>query len=448
MVHHTMATSSAPASNASSTSHTMSTTVPRLFLTAMVVGLASCAAVTSPGLGDAGEPLARRARVGPGAPVAPVEDRRTAAETTPAAPGPAAAPGARPLHGAPVPTTATDPEVRRPASNWVAARWSELPGWPEERAFDVWPALLASCARPAPGWAEVCARALLAPPAGGDVRGWVEQHLQAWRVEAADGQAQGLLTGYFEPTLMASRRPRGAYKVPLHAPPPALAARSPFFTRQQLDTDAAARASLRGHEIAWIEDPLDAVLLQVQGSGRLHVAEPDGRLSLVRLAYAGHNGHAFRSLGRWLVERGELAADSVSWPAIKAWAQRHPRRVQELLWANPRVVFFREEPLPDPAVGPRGSQGVALTPGRSVAVDPQSIPYGSLLWLDSTEPLSSRPSRRLVMAQDSGSAIVGAVRADFFWGWQPEAEVLAGRTRQPLRLWALWPRGQRPPEAP
>jgi membrane-bound lytic murein transglycosylase A len=119
--------------------------------------------------------------------------------------------------------------------------------------------------------------------------------------------------------------------------------------------------------------------------------------------------------------------------------------VPELLWANPRVVFFREEPLPDPAVGPRGSLGVPLTPMRSVAVDPQAVPLGTLLWLDTTEPLSATPLRRLVAAQDTGSAILGAVRIDLFFGWQPGAEGLAGRMKQPLRLWALWPKGALPP---
>ena len=113
--------------------------------------------------------------------------------------------------------------------------------------------------------------------------------------------------------------------------------------------------------------------------------------------------------------------------------------MNELLWSNPRVVFFREEPLPDLRLGPKGAQGVPLTPGRSIAVDPQSIPYGTPVWLDSTEPLSSTPLRRAVMAQDTGSAIAGAVRADYFWGWGANAEAQAGRMKQPLRLWVLWP---------
>jgi membrane-bound lytic murein transglycosylase A len=228
--------------------------------------------------------------------------------------------------------------------------------------------------------------------------------------------------------------------VALHAPPADLGQRKPYWTRQQLETLPAAMAGLRGREIAYLADPLDALVLQIQGSGRLRITEPDGRVRLVRLAYAGTNEQPYASVGRWLIDQGELKAEAANWPAIKDWARRNPQRVQQMLWANPRVVFFREEPLPDPNLGPRGAAGVALTPGRSVAVDPQSVPYGSLLWIATTEPLSSKPLQRLVLAQDTGSAITGAVRADYFWGWGAEAESQAGRMKQPLRWWVLWPK--------
>ena len=166
---------------------------------------------------------------------------------------------------------------------------------------------------------------------------------------------------------------------------------------------------------------------------------------MVRLGFAGHNGHPYRSVGRWLIEQRELPADGVSWPAIKAWARANPARVNEMLWVNPRVVFFREEPLLDPGAGPRGALGVPLTPGRSIAVDPRSVPFGSWVWIDTTEPLSSTPLRRLVTAQDTGNAITGAVRGDYFWGWGDHAEQQAGRMKQPLRLWVLWPLGAVPP---
>ena len=282
-------------------------------------------------------------------------------------------------------------------------------------------------------------------PPGDDVaaRDWLLQRLQPYRVESADGSDGGLLTGYFEPLIDASRTRRGAFQVPLYAPPPDLGTRKPYWTRQQLDTLPAAQAALRGREIAYVADPLDALVLQIQGSGRLRLQGADGRtptVQTVRLAFAGHNDQPYASVGRWLIQQGELRPDAASWPAIKDWARRNPQRVQQMLWQNPRVVFFREEPLPDPSVGPRGAQGVPLTPGRSVAVDPKSVPYGTPLWLDSTEPLSAKPLQRLVMAQDTGSAITGAVRADYFWGWGADAEAQAGRTKQPLRLWVLWPK--------
>jgi membrane-bound lytic murein transglycosylase A len=259
-------------------------------------------------------------------------------------------------------------------------------------------------------------------------------------VEALDGAPQGLATGYFEPLVPASRLAKPGFQVPLHRPPTDLGTRKPYWTRQQLDTLPAARALLRGQEIAFVAEPTEALLLQVQGSGRLRITEPDGRERITRVAFAGHNDQPYRSVGRWLIERGELGADEANWPAIRDWARRRPGLLNEMLWSNPRVVFFREEALPDENVGPRGAQGVPLTPGRSVAVDPQAVPYGTPLWIDTTEPLSATPLRRLVMAQDTGSAITGAVRIDYFWGWGWVAEQQAGRMKQPLKVWALWPR--------
>jgi len=338
-----------------------------------------------------------------------------------------------PKHGAPV--------VREQA-RWAPVGWSDLPGWNGDTLEHAWPAMLRSCQRPAQAWTALCADLPRdAPRSDREARAWLVKHLQPYRVESLQGDAGGLITGYYEPVIEARRRPTDAYRVALYSPPADLATRRPYWTRKQLDSDPAAQAALRGREIAYVADPLDALVLQIQGSGRLRVTEPDGRLRDVRLAYAGHNDHSYQSVGRWLIERGELPAGQASWPAIKDWARRNPSRVRELLWANPRYVFFREEPLPDPAVGPRGAQGVPLTPGRSIAVDPRSVPYGTPVWIDTTEPLTRTPLQRLVLAQDTGSAIVGAVRADYFWGWGIEAAEQAGRMRQPLRMWVLWPRG-------
>lgn len=360
---------------------------------------------------------------------------------------PAAVSGAPPAPAVPsVAAPAAAVPVDRPRARWVPAAWDELPGFDADALLAAWPALVAGCARPVRGWAELCARLLLAAPADeAGARQFLRSHLQPYAVLAPDGREQGLLTGYYEPLIEGRRHRDARHTVPLYALPPALQdRREPWFTRRQIDTPGPARHALAGREIAWLADPLDALVLQIQGSGRLRLTEPDGRVNLVRLAYAGHNGHAYRSVGRWLIEQGELTAEAASWPAIKAWARANPSRLDELLWANPRVVFFKEEPLPDASQGPRGAMGVPLTPERSIAVDPQSIPYGSWVWLDTTEPLSATPLQRLVAAQDTGSAITGAVRADYFWGWGEIAEAQAGRMKQPLRLWVLWPVGQLP----
>ncbi|HZV93037.1 MAG TPA: MltA domain-containing protein [Caldimonas sp.] len=367
------------------------------------------------------------------------------ATVAPSSPGAILPAGPAATTGNPVAPSPTTPAVRlRSGARWVQADWADLPGWADDRTNRVLPALLASCGHPAPAWAATCndlQQHVLGLVGNDDAtRGWLRHALQPWRVESLQADPVGLATGYFEPLVEASRHARPGFRVPLYAPPPDLAARRPYWTRRQVDTLPAARRSLRGSELAWLRDPLDALLLQVQGSGRLIFVDARGRpQETVRVAFAGHNEQPYRSVGRWLVDQGELTLEQASWPAIRAWAARHPDRVDEMLWSNPRLVFFHEEALADPTIGPKGAQGVPLTPGRSIAVDPQSIPYGTPVWLDTTEPLSAAPLRRLVVAQDTGSAITGAVRADYFWGWGDDAEASAGRMKQPLRMWALWP---------
>jgi membrane-bound lytic murein transglycosylase A len=335
----------------------------------------------------------------------------------------------------------------RPIARWQRAAWSELPGWEADRTAQAWAALQRSCDKPPSeaGWPMLCADARKFNPVNDlAARTWLMQRLDPWRVLPKDGvqtQASGLATGYYEPLLDASRTPRGAQKVPLHAPPADLASRKPWYTRAESVSLPAAVAALRGKDIAYLADPLDALIVQIQGSGRVRITEADGRITSSRLAFAGHNDQPYVSVGRWLIDQGQLKPGEASWPAIKDWARRHPQRVQEMLNANPRLVFFREEPEgSDPSVGPRGSQNVPLTPERSIAVDVRSIPLGTPVWIDTTEPLSSTPLRRLVLAQDTGSAITGAVRADYFWGSGEHAEAQAGRMKQALSMWVLWPK--------
>ena len=362
--------------------------------------------------------------------------------------------GSAPLHiPAQTPPVRTEPARTSPPTEapgtlnqfkgrWVPVSWSDLPGFADDSLFEAWNAWIKSCERPGAVFAPLCAdvrRLSIGSP--DEQRAWMQERLQPFRVETLQGEATGLLTAYYEPVLEASRMPNAYSSVPLYQPPAGLAQRKPWYSRQEIDTLPEAQAALQGRAIAYLADPVDALMLQIQGSGRIRITQPDGLERWVRLAYAGTNDQPYRSVGRWLLDQG-LVRDA-SWPGIKAWLVQNPKRQQELLWSNPRVVFFREEAIAarDSSEGPRGAQGVALTPGRSIAVDPTSIPYGTPLWLSSTGPQTTL--QKLVLAQDTGSAITGAVRADYFVGWGPEAGELAGRLRQPLQMWVLWPKQTR-----
>jgi membrane-bound lytic murein transglycosylase A len=330
--------------------------------------------------------------------------------------------------------------ITQPRSRWVPVRWAELPGFADDALHEAWNAWLRSCERPSGAFAALCPEIRRLSIADGLAqREWMVRRLQPYRVEPLQSGGDGLLTSYYEPVYDASRQSMPGFGVPLHRPPAGLAARRPWYTRQEIDTLPEARAALRGREIAYLADPIDAMVLQIQGSGRLRVREADGSTRLIRVSFAGTNEQPYRSINQWLLSQGVTRINP--WPdATKDWVAQNPQRVNELLWSNPRYVFFRDELLSDfdAGFGPRGAQGVALTPGRSIAVDPQSIPYGTPVWLASTG--AAAQLQRLVLAQDTGSAIVGAVRADYFAGTGTQAGLFASRMRQPLRLWVLWPK--------
>lgn len=303
-----------------------------------------------------------------------------------------------------------------------------------------WTVLVTNCTRPNAAIRPLCNDVRrLSIGSAQEQRQWMMERLQPYRVESLAGQGDGQLTSYFEPVFDASRQPTAQYRFPIYQVPVGGAPRQPWFTRQEIETLPQAQAALRGREIAWLADPIDVLMLHIQGSGRLRITEPDGAQHIVRAAFAGSNEQPYRSVNQWLLGQGVTRINP--WPdATKAWAAQNPQRVSQLLWSNPRYVFFREEPLSeiDASSGPRGAQGVPLTPGRSIAVDPGSIPYGTPVWLTSGGP--SVQLNRLVVAQDTGKAIVGAVRADYFAGTGAEAGRLAASVNQPLRLWALWPK--------
>lgn len=359
----------------------------------------------------------------------------TSSSSPPAAAAPAA-PGSRPGDDGPLPAP-----LVKDKSRWVPVRWAELPGFEEDQLFEAWNAWLKSCERPGPAFAPLCGDIRrLSIASAEEQRAWMVARLQPYRVETLQGGTEGLLTSYYEPVLKASRQTGGAYEVPLYRAPGTLGSRKPWFSRQEIDTLPEARAALKGREIAWVADPIDAMSLHIQGSGRLNITEADGSHRVVRVAYAASNEQPFRSVTQWLQDQGEGRMVAPWIESTKVWAAKNPQRVQQMLWSNPRYTFFQEQPLSDfdAAFGPKGAQGVALTPGRSIAVDPGSVPYGTPVWLASRGGAANL--QKLVLAQDTGSAIVGAVRADYFAGTGPQAGEMAARVNQPLRLWVLWPR--------
>ena len=407
MVHQTINTSNSKAPRASSKSKRMNRLLYPVLISLIVGTLAACGS----------------------APLQPPLATTPAAVPLPLPPAASMAEDNSPLPAA----------ISRAKSQWTPVRWAELPGFQDDTLHEAWNAWLKSCERPGPVFAPLCGEVRrLSIGSADEQRAWLMARLQPYRVEAHSGVAEGLLTSYYEPVLEGSRLASADFPVPLFQPPLGLVPKKPWFTRQEIDTLPEVQAALRGREIAHLANPIDALVLQIQGSGRIRLSQPDGTQTTVRLAYAGSNEQPYKSVGRWLLDQG--AVRDASWPAIKAWVVQNPGRVNELLWSNPRTVFFREEALSelDASFGPKGAQGVALTPGRSIAVDPGSIPYGTPVWLASPGPAVAL--QKLVLAQDTGSAIVGAVRADYFAGWSPSAAELAGRLKQPLRLWVLWPK--------
>ena len=339
------------------------------------------------------------------------------------------------------------------------AKWSDLPGWNEDDQAAAWPAFIASCRGVASkphgaSWKRTCdlARAADGKP-GHDPRRFFENQLKPYAILAADGNATGLVTGYYEPLLRGSRTRVKGYEQPVRGVPddlltidlgtvfPELKDKRvrgrlegnkvvPYWSRAEI---AARGDKVPSRTLLYVDDAVELFFLQVQGSGRVNL--PDG--TTVRLNYADQNGYPYQSIGRVLVDRGELKLEDASMQGIQAWARANPRRLDELLNANPSYVFFRE--APNGNGGPVGALGVPLTAGRSIAVDPRSVPLGAPVFLATTRPNSTKPLNRLMLAQDTGSAITGAVRADFFWGFGKEAGEQAGRMKQSGRMWVLLP---------
>jgi membrane-bound lytic murein transglycosylase A len=400
-----------------------------------------------------------------------------------------------------------------------------LPQLDDDELLAAWPAWRQSCAawahrqasQPAAGpaaatgpgarWAQACAATETASTASGApaLRTMLEGDFDAWRIVAEEHRdnaagsvlqrrSSGLMTGYFEPLLSGSRAFGAPFVYPIYGVPadlltidlsdlvPELRGRRirgrlvdtpqgrrvvPYWPRADIERKLGAS----GAELLWVDDRLAAFLVQVQGSGRVQLA--DG--TVVRIAYADTNGQPYRSIGRWLVDHGELSLEAATLPAIQAWADAHPERLDELLDADPSFVFFREVALGDPAAGPAGALGVPLSADHSVAVDARFVPLGAPLVISASPrrqvlethatgagAIDTTDQRRredaiddvetgaaathLVMAQDTGGAIRGPLRFDLFRGTGAGAGAAAGVQRDAARAWLLLPKGIRPEE--
>lgn len=381
------------------------------------------------------------------------------APVTPAVPvTPAAPPVPAPAAVAP-PAIAAPPE---PKALWTGATFADLPGWLADDWRDVRTAFAENCKglRSRPEWISACSRFPFDSPIATQ-RAFVESEFVPYRLTRADAEDRGLITGYYEPLLKGSRIKTARFGVPLHARPddllvvdlgdlyPELKGKRvrgrlvdspqgkrvvPYYDRAQIDADPSLFKPL-----VWVDDVVEAFFLQIQGSGLIELA--DGKR--MRAGYADQNGHPFRGIGRILVDRGEMKLEEVSMQGIKGWISRNPAKATALLNENASYVFFRE--IDATAAGPLGSLGVPLTAERSIAVDTRFIPLGSIVYLATTYPNALVPLNRLMFAQDTGGAIRGVVRADFYWGTGLKAGEQAGRMKQNAQMWVLWPKGTVPP---
>ncbi|CAN4275920.1 MltA Membrane-bound lytic murein transglycosylase [Methylophilaceae bacterium] len=347
------------------------------------------------------------------------------------------------------------------------AEWDEVDGLSANHiAADnltlAWPAWLQSCTALSKKliWKNACdaANSLNLQtnnnPDSESVRAYFKQNFSVYKTTNLDGADSGLITGYYQPILKGSRTKSAKYPFPIYTSPPDLITVEldglfpelkykrvrgrvvgnklvPYFNRAEIETD---NSPIKGHELVYIDNIVDVFFLQIQGSGVVQFENGEQ----VMVGYADQNGHSYNSVGRLLIERGELTSANASMTGIKNWVKNNPLKFRELLNNNPSFVFFRE--LPSGLPGPIGALGVPILAERAVAVDPKFVPLGAPVFLSTTQPNNNKPLKRLMMAQDIGGAIKGGVRADFFWGAGTEAGAKAGAMKQSGKIWVLLPK--------
>lgn len=353
------------------------------------------------------------------------------------------------------------------------ARWEDIDGLMQDDLSAAWGAWLQSCStlpnqsasnqmvKNKPNWQAACTAAkALSKPTNAAIIAYLTGQFDVYAATSSEGEDTGLITGYYEPLLQGSRKQSAQYPYPLYAQPkdivtveladiyPELKFKRirgklidtkqgakkliPYLTRAEIEANPSP---LAGSEIVWINDIIDVFFLHIQGSGLVNL--DNGQQ--VHVGYADQNGHAYNSIGRLLIERGDLTPDQASMQGIKNWARNNLSQLRDLLNSNPSYVFFRE--LPAGLPGPLGALGVPITAERSVAIDPKYIPLGAPLFLSTTQPNSATPLKRLMVAQDTGGAIKGGVRADYFWGAGDMAGKQAGAMKQQGKIWVLLPKG-------
>jgi membrane-bound lytic murein transglycosylase A len=338
------------------------------------------------------------------------------------------------------------------------ANWQDVDGLLQDDVVAAWPAWLQSCTRLSRKeiWKTVCDSAqAMKQPNNAAIIDYLANYFDVYRAHNEDGTASGTITGYYQPLLNGSRKQSTQYPYPLYQEPkdlitveladayPELKYKRirgklegkklvPYLTRAEIDANPSP---LAGNELFWIDDIINVFFLQIQGSGVVQLESGEQ----VQVGYANQNGYPYKSIGKLLVEQGELTLDQASMQGIKSWARNNPDKLKDLLNSNPSYVFFRE--LPVGLSGPLGALNVPITAERSVAIDPKFIPLGAPIFLSTTEPNSSKPLKRLMLAQDTGGAIRGGVRADFFWGAGDVAGARAGSMKQQGEIWVLLPKG-------
>lgn len=335
--------------------------------------------------------------------------------------------------------------------------WSEVVGWQEDNPGLALGALLKSCTslRWRPQWQPACEEAAAMEHASEDeARAFFEHHFEPHQVSKSDGSTEGLLTGYYVPDLKGSREASADYPYPLYRRPDDLLTIDlsdvypdlsnyrlrgridghrvvPYWQRSEIESQ---KRPLVGQELFWVADPVELFFLQIQGSGR--ILFEDGERVMVN--YADQNGHPYKSIGKYLIDLGAMPRSKMSMQNIRAWVRDNPDKADDLLNQNPSYVFFRS--LGSDVQSPPGALGVPLTPGRSLAVDRRHIPLGAPVFVDTSWPNTDQPLRRLMMAQDTGGAIKGKIRGDFFWGMGDQAGSQAGRMKQTAQFWVFLPR--------